>query len=266
MSKLHLVTALPVEARPLIDYFRLKKLEDTVFPIFENRNVRLIVSGIGKVSSASAVSYLQGRFLDDAVWINVGFSGHLDSSIGSAYLVHKISDHTFRESFYPTFLKKPPFPTHALYSFDHPVRDYPKDLLVDMEGFGFYLAANRFTSIEFVHCFKIVSDNQNNPFNPSKSHLVSLIAPHLPLLEDFIMDLKSKQEKMMGSSRHLLIFQSLIEKFHFTQNEKHALKKSLRAYLLLYRNLEEKPFQKGSECLKYLDEKIRSHAFSNPLF
>ena len=56
---LYIVTALYIEAKPLISLFNLKKDNSyTKFQVFSNENVKLIISGTGKVKSATALTYL----------------------------------------------------------------------------------------------------------------------------------------------------------------------------------------------------------------
>jgi spore photoproduct lyase len=56
---IYIVTALAGEAIPLINAFKLKKdLSFTKFDLFKNDEIRLIVSGIGKIRSSIATTYL----------------------------------------------------------------------------------------------------------------------------------------------------------------------------------------------------------------
>ena len=56
---LYIVTALYIEAKPLISLFNLKKDNIyTKFQVFSNKNIKLIISGTGKIKSATALTYL----------------------------------------------------------------------------------------------------------------------------------------------------------------------------------------------------------------
>lgn len=53
-----IVTALMLEAAPIIDYFKLKK-DMTIHPysVYKGSDIALIVSGVGKLKSAMAQSF-----------------------------------------------------------------------------------------------------------------------------------------------------------------------------------------------------------------
>ena len=51
--------ALPCEARPIIDHYRLKRQDSSVFAKYQNADasLALIVSGVGKLNAATALAY-----------------------------------------------------------------------------------------------------------------------------------------------------------------------------------------------------------------
>lgn len=167
---LNLVVALPAEARPLVDRFKLKRLAVRhPYTIYLDDSTALIVTGIGKLSSAMAVSYLAGLSASLAqprspsVWLNVGIAGHATESIGSRYLAHTIYDEESAESWHPTFAFHVKQPLARVHTVGHPVEDYLDEAtLYDMEAAGFYRAARRLTTRELIHCYKIVSDNREH--------------------------------------------------------------------------------------------------------
>ena len=58
---INIVTALPAEARPLRDHFKLcDKLQNTAFALYRNADTALIVAGPGKVAAAAATAVLAG--------------------------------------------------------------------------------------------------------------------------------------------------------------------------------------------------------------
>ena len=74
---INIVVALPAEARPLLDHFRLRdKQHNTAFPIYRNTDMALIVSGPGKVAAAAATALLAGNRDTPATsaWLNVGIA------------------------------------------------------------------------------------------------------------------------------------------------------------------------------------------------
>ena len=60
---LNIVVALACEARFFLDRYRLSRLNQiNAYPVYANveRNIYLIVSGVGKIKSAAALSFLHG--------------------------------------------------------------------------------------------------------------------------------------------------------------------------------------------------------------
>ena len=53
-----LTTATEIEARAVIQKLKLKKLQDPYFSIWQNEEVILVITGIGKVKTASAIAYV----------------------------------------------------------------------------------------------------------------------------------------------------------------------------------------------------------------
>ena len=72
------VCALHCEAKPVIDFYRLKKShDDTAFDLYRGDDMVCIISGTGKVASSAACAWLAARYADAAslAWINLGIAG-----------------------------------------------------------------------------------------------------------------------------------------------------------------------------------------------
>ena len=104
------VIALAAEARPLLDRWKFTQLESAPFPLYycEQQNYFLVVSGMGKVRSAAATSYLASKIIPlrtqatpPAIWINFGTCGHHNYPLGQGLLVHKIIDISNGNNYYP---------------------------------------------------------------------------------------------------------------------------------------------------------------------
>lgn len=162
-GKLNFVTALPEEARPIVNHYRLKRRHDIhPFPVYENDNLQLIVTGIGKTAVATATGYLAGITKDHpfTAWLNVGIAGSSRHEPGDFILVHKVTDDDCQRHYYPTLWFEHPFETATLVTVVHPAVDYDRGELFDMEASAFYPAAMAFSTSELVQCCKIVSDNR----------------------------------------------------------------------------------------------------------
>ena len=93
--KIFIYTALPCEAKPLVEHFKLKKrLDVQAFAVYEHDTLCLTVTGVGKSAMAAGVAYTQALFngVENPILINIGIAGHRDYAIGDLYLVDKIID------------------------------------------------------------------------------------------------------------------------------------------------------------------------------
>src|SRR5690554_1763627 len=106
-----IITALMIEAAPLIEHFRLRRdMSIHEFPVYRNADIALIVSGVGKVRSAIAATYLlsicntkynkdienvnDDSCIKDHTLVNIGFCGASETQyeIGSLILINKVID------------------------------------------------------------------------------------------------------------------------------------------------------------------------------
>ena len=211
--KFNFVVAHSLEARAVIDYYRLSKSKQhTAFTVFENNHVRLIVSGQGKLNASAATAYLGGiniKSPDSALWVNVGIAGHRDQPVGSICRVNKITDQQTGRNYFPLAIqsmKQPPeLNTHssdtmngagtnvkasALLTVDAVDSTYTQDTLYDMEASGFFQTALRFSSVEKITCFKVVSDNLEHPVDTvDKKNMVRLLAQRMVLIDQYLQHL-----------------------------------------------------------------------------
>ena len=158
---IHIVTALPCEAKPLIKHFRLNgHAPRHGFRIYENAQLRQIISGLGKLPCAAACAYLQALFAEqDAAWLNLGIAGHAELEVGSAVLASKISEENSEMRYYPPTLNQCSLPRIEVISLDQAVNDYHPQAAYDMEAAAFYATAVRFASSEVIQVMKNVLQN-----------------------------------------------------------------------------------------------------------
>jgi hypothetical protein len=157
-----IVCALPSEAAPLVEAFRLRCVRERPFRLHAGSDgVRLVVSGMGGHAAATAVGFAAGIAPPAArdVWLNVGIAGHRELPLGTAVLAHKVALAATSQAWYPTLLFDAPCPSASVTTFAHPVSDYPADTCCDMEAAGFMAAATAVAGGDLVHVVKVVSDN-----------------------------------------------------------------------------------------------------------
>ena len=225
-----IVCALACEAKPFIDFFKLKKnTRIHAFSVYQAGSIILMVSGLGQMHMSAAVNWLSG-FLNATMpqfWLNVGVAGHATANIADLFCIHKISHQ--QHSLYPTKWLKHKIALEQLTTFNGEATDYKEHGLYDMEGFAFYQAATRFNSQERVQCLKIVSDNKNHPVTNDKQIISSYIFQHMDAIVGFIELHTAVLEKQRNKPMHYDWQQQLLKHIHFTQNQQLQLTKLLQA-------------------------------------
>lgn len=223
---INIVVALLDEARPLIEAFDLKQVHFDPFPIYIKDNIRLVLSKIGALSSACAVTTLHHlqQTTSKEIWLNIGLCGHETLDIGSAVLVTKVMHQDYKERYYPSILFETSLTKSSLKTLNYPSSNYEPNLLFDCEGFGFYQAASRYSTIERIHLFKVVSDHSKNPlehFDRKKTQ---------DLIENQISNIKEILEKLSSFYSPPLSCPDLdrvLLNWSFSQTERYWIQKHL---------------------------------------
>ena len=231
MSQIIIVTALECEARPLIDAYKLKRnLSINNFIIYHNNNIILAIAGIGELAMANAIAFMAGKNLitSHSSIINYGIAGAKNFPIGEFFEINKISKDYSKNSYYPIKTHDFSLKSQELKTYQSVVTQYPENILVDMECFGFFYSALKFVSIEQIWVGKIISDNENQNYNQiNKAQVIALINKNLAKLQEVISyysDLaKQIEHNNINPQGYDLINQSV--KFSFS--EKVKLKKML---------------------------------------
>ena len=162
---IHIIVATYSEARPVILFYKLKRLvRINEFHIFENQklNISLTISGIGNIMSGAATSYTYCEYkkIKNHIWINFGLAGTKKEKIGKIFLVNKVSNCDEKKKvYYPMFAKDFNLKKKACISYQKK-NDIYNFSLSDMESYGFFSVADKFSSREFIFLVKIISDNE----------------------------------------------------------------------------------------------------------
>jgi len=148
--------ALLSEAKPLIDKFNLTKSDDRLFSIYENKDTKLIITGLGSINSSLATTYLLTKFeaKEDDFAFNFGMAGaNFSCNIGDVFEVSKVID------FSTSSILKLPKKGKKIVCHPTPTTKCDiKNTLVDMESYGFLKAAKKFIKDENITIKKVVSD------------------------------------------------------------------------------------------------------------
>jgi hypothetical protein len=240
---MNVVTAFLSEAIPLIDELKLKKAQVPGFPLplYKNEEHFLTVSGMGCQKVSAAIDHLAKiNFTRLTPWLNVGVAGHGNASIGSAHIVAKCSEQNSPRAIYPPQLFSKIFPTTILRTLNKPSSAYQIDIAYDMEGYGFFKTASKFTTLELIQSVKFISDNPSNPVKKfDKSKVDKIIRSHI----HDIIQLINEMETLASSIRptpEVEISLSKISQFQsFTETQSHQLKKAIRHAFSLKAPIDE---------------------------
>ncbi len=259
------VVALPAEARPLIEHYRLRRRANAPFPVYENDSAALVVSGIGPDRAAAATSCLHaltgGRV---TAWLNVGIAGHAERALGEAVLADRIRDHGSARSWYPPLLFDTRCASASVLTVSCPLPDYPEDWLVDMEASGFYEAACRVGTAELAQVLKVVSDNAAHPTTQIRAKTVErLIGDVLPLTETIVASLNELGCALPSAPIDDAALAPFLGRWHFTVSERHQLRRLLERWRVLApaRALWCEALsrvERGAEVLQHLERELRA--------
>ncbi len=229
---IHLLTALPCEAKPLIRHYRLtRQRPEGVFPLYQSQQLRLIVSGVGANNMAAAVGYLHALAGDDpaTAWLNIGIAGHANKPLGTPCLVDKATDNTAAYCYYPPMLFDLDIERAPLITLSNPSDNYSGNHLYDMEGMAFFTIASRLATAELVHSAKIVSDNRDHPIsNISAKRVEALVEASMRTINELIMQLNELQRHYQSVIQDPSHYQEFLQNWRFTQYQRKRLRRLLQ--------------------------------------
>lgn len=229
-----LVTALEVEARPLIARFGLKIQAGSRFRIYEGDGMQLLVTGMGKLQSAVATSAALEKLPGRASVVNIGICGS-NRHIGEAFRANKIHDHASGQSWYPVSTDKRILPGICVETMDKPCENYYREVAYEMEASGFYSAAVRFTSSELIEVIKIVSDNPESPMARLKkksaaAEVEQLIENQLDSITEISSELTKNAVSMPCPDSIDQLVSAIELSVHTTVSQGHTLRRLLQRH------------------------------------
>ena len=180
---LTLMVALNCEVKPWVDFYKLKKIRNKPFELYQRDglNIEVVITGIGAIAMSTAVGWAAGLNTDlERLWLNLGIAGHAERSVGELVRVHSFIDANDLKYYYPPLTAASKFDSDALLSVNAPTSSYPENALVDMEGLSFYRAASMFSNNELIASVKVVSDNQEHSVEElNASKITKLMLEHV---------------------------------------------------------------------------------------
>ncbi|MFQ5487057.1 MAG: hypothetical protein ACE5ET_01245 [Gammaproteobacteria bacterium] len=236
---IHLVVAIPCEARPLLEHFALRALSRGPFRLYEGEGMRLIISGAGKASAAAAVAWLAGRHPEAApcAWLNVGTAGHALRPLGQGLLAHKVSDAASGTNWYPTRLFTAPVEGDSLLTVDRPELEYVHAAAYEMEAAGFCGAAGRFAPWELIHCYKVISDNRHSPAHHiSEDFVRELMTENLTAIAAVVAELRVLTDELATLEAQPPLQAWMLARWRFSQTQQRQLQRLLQRHGALRQN------------------------------
>ncbi len=221
------VSALHCEAKPVIDYYRLKKShDDSAFDLYRGDDMLCIISGVGKIASAAACAWIAARYDHEAsiAWINLGIAGSGQHALGTAFSLNQIIDADSGQRYYPVPCAGSLLPGSACLTLSQPGEDYREDTLFDMEASGFIYSALRFSSAELTQGIKIVSDNHEHKTGKNRQQVSDLIHQNIEAIDQQASDLIALNHEVAGLAVAPESWQQLIALAHFSQTQKNKLR------------------------------------------
>jgi len=221
---LNIVTALKIEAEPIIKKYNLKCVNN----IYQNKYINLIITGQGKIKSAINTALLLNKYKFPT--LNIGIAGSNKYSINEGFFVDKIIDFDSNLEYFPDYFPKKSTTLTTISK----IGKYFN--LTDMEGSGFFEACYKFLNVNEIILYKIVSDTPTNPIN--KNEIPNLIFNHLEVI-DFLLDNISKKEDINEEIEKLI--NKAKENMHLTKTQENQLKNIITFLLLKNKKIPSFP-------------------------
>ncbi|SES86432.1 hypothetical protein [Anaerobranca gottschalkii] len=239
-------TAMYVEAQKIIKKLRLKRDRSiNKFEVFKNDQITLIITGVGKVKSAVALTYILSREVvtHRDIYINFGICGTKDREIpkGEIFLCNKIKDNETKFTYYPDILLQHPFKERAIETFSRVVvQEEVSQCLVDMESSALYQAASVFLKPHQIFFVKVVSDYLNIE-NIDKEFILDIIDKGVDQVIEWINAIKDvfnyRREVLTKGEEELL--KKVVENLKMSVTMENEVRKLMIYYKLFNDDLTE---------------------------
>ena len=185
--RVNLVVAMMAEARPLIESFQLERIaNDSGLRLFARDDVRLAVTGIGRVAAETATkAVLREDDFPGSLWINIGIAGHRYLPLGTSWCATEVR----RAVAGRRYTLNPPEGIDGVVrgpvvTVDRPELDYEDEAAYEMEAAGFMKALVGRTSEASVMVLKVISDNrQHAPEKLTAAKIAEMTKSAIPVLE-----------------------------------------------------------------------------------
>ena len=208
---IYIFSAFYAEAKNIIDHYGLKKeksLETVRFDVFANDSIRLVITGVGEINAAAAVSNIGGAYgisPDDEI-LNVGCGAGFgnETCLGSIFLGNKLTEQMTGRTFYPDMLMKTNLMECEIVTVTRVLNEGSDSVVYDMEAAAVYQAAAFFVGPHRMHFIKLVSDAGERVDQSKITELFALqeekICGYIDMLLSACADKASIDDKTKGKN------------------------------------------------------------------
>ena len=234
---MRLVSALAPEATPLIEHYRLEKVDSNpMFPLYRNDTIYLVVSGIGKTLAAAATAYLHTKSgeLPNQPFLNIGIAGHQRAITGVPRVASRITDQSTGQTWYPSQIIRGSIERSPLITVETVERVYAEDAAYDMEAAGFYPIAWRASTAELVQSLKVISDHPGEPVaGLDLQRIEGLIGDCIDEIDSLVKALQDLADIVASTTLESDSLEPFIERWHFSVTQRHRLRRVLERWAVL---------------------------------
>lgn len=235
-----ITTALFHEAKPVIEYFNLKKdPSSTRFDLYSNEEISLVISGVGVLKSVVATTWIIAHTpqIKAKIAFNIGICGSFSDKyeIGTLVIANKIICPELKKTYYPDMLARHNLVEATVNTFLKPVDKSAQEIayegFADMEAAGFMEASLNFLPPHNIYCLKVVSDYLA-PESVNQTLVGKLIEQNLPNFE-YMFEIAGKLNKSDAdvlSPQDYEMLDCISNKLKFTVSLKHQLVKIAKQY------------------------------------
>jgi nucleoside phosphorylase len=167
--------ALQAEAQPFINITKAKQqIAFATIKLYTASDCFIVITGIGQVNMSVAVGWFFAKHNNEiSVVFNIGTAASVHCELHTWHQIVAIHNSQTKQSFFPEMLSANVVYKYAtLNTVIEPCNSETLQLiqeqLVDMEGFAFAKAAQKFMHTNAIHLIKWVSDNGNLNFYKNK--------------------------------------------------------------------------------------------------
>ena len=188
---IYIFCAFEAEARALIDSYKLAETQTEPFALFANKEIQLIISGMGQDRAKEAGHYLLSicSIEKDDVLLNIGIcAAQEEYHVGELLEIKSIQN---EEVSYELEPRSSGIKQVSCFSARQVLGKATPTDIAEMEALSLYeILKDSFLS-ENIGFLKIVSDNFN-PFVPKKKFIIALVQAHIKEIKAHIKTLQGE--------------------------------------------------------------------------